>query len=178
MAPTVCVPLSGRRQHQPAPSSALDLCGCFRRALLATRRRHGEQVQEHVCRHALYTRAAGLDRGRTGHRGARVGRREVRTSLMCADLRSDERMDPSQARKDTSQARLDSILSYWGKSFKIPRAQNGVATFGRIPNHHASFLLAKVRWFIYGPRANCAQSACVSFPPPHRPLVPLPGLRT
>ena len=45
-------------------------------------------------------------------------------------------MDPSQARKDTSQARLDSILSYWGKSFKIPRAQNGVAAFGRIPNHH------------------------------------------
>ena len=43
------------------PSSALDLCGCPQLALLATRRRHGGQVQEHVCRHALHARAAGLD---------------------------------------------------------------------------------------------------------------------
>ena len=39
----------------------------------------------------------------TGARG--VGRREVRASLMCADLRSDERMDPSQPRKHPSQSK-------------------------------------------------------------------------
>ena len=38
-----------------APSSALDLCGCIQRALLATRRRHGVQVQEHSFADALFT---------------------------------------------------------------------------------------------------------------------------
>ena len=47
-----------------APSRALDLCGCPQRALLATRRQHGVQVQKQLC-DALFThdtRAAdGLD---------------------------------------------------------------------------------------------------------------------
>eukprot|EP00964_Phaeocystis_antarctica_P060471 scaffold36072_cov40-Phaeocystis_antarctica.AAC.1 len=44
-----------------APSSAFDLCGCIQRALLATRRQHGVQVQEQLCRRALHARADGLD---------------------------------------------------------------------------------------------------------------------
>ena len=44
-----------------APSSALDLCGCPQHALLATRRRHGVQVREQLCRRALHARADGLD---------------------------------------------------------------------------------------------------------------------
>jgi len=43
-----------------APSSALDLCGCTRSALLATRRRHGVQVQEQLWRRALHARADDL----------------------------------------------------------------------------------------------------------------------
>ena len=54
-----CVPLSERRTK--APSSALDLYGCIQRALLATRRQHGVQVQEQLCRRALHARADGLD---------------------------------------------------------------------------------------------------------------------
>ena len=38
-----------------APSSALDLCGCPQRALLATRRQHGVQVQEQSFADALFT---------------------------------------------------------------------------------------------------------------------------
>ena len=48
-----------------APSSAFDLCGCTRSALLATRRRHGVQVREQLCRRALHARADGL--GATDH---------------------------------------------------------------------------------------------------------------
>ena len=44
-----------------APSSAFDLCRCPQRALLATRRRHGVQVQEQLWRRALHARADGLD---------------------------------------------------------------------------------------------------------------------
>ena len=40
--------------------SAFDLCGCPQRAQLVTKRQHGEQVQEHVCRRALRSRADGL----------------------------------------------------------------------------------------------------------------------
>ena len=43
-----------------APSSAFDLCRCPQRALLATRRRHGVQVREQLCRRALHARADGL----------------------------------------------------------------------------------------------------------------------
>ena len=53
-----CVPLPKRRQHHLARST---LCGCIQRALLATRRRHGVQVREQLCRHALHARADGLD---------------------------------------------------------------------------------------------------------------------
>ena len=53
--------LSVTARTAAAPSSALDLCGCTRSALLATRRQHGVQVQEQLCRRALHARADGLD---------------------------------------------------------------------------------------------------------------------
>ena len=53
-----CVPLSKRRQHHLARSTC---AAAFNRALLATRRRHGVQVREQLCRRALYARADGLD---------------------------------------------------------------------------------------------------------------------
>ena len=53
--------LSATVKAAAASCSAFDLCGCIQRALLTTRRRHGVQVQEQLCRRALHTRADGLD---------------------------------------------------------------------------------------------------------------------
>ena len=49
-----------RRRHSPARSTCA-AAPTPEFTLLATRRRHGGQVQEHVCRHAHHARAAGLD---------------------------------------------------------------------------------------------------------------------
>ena len=52
-----------------APFSAFDLCGCIQRALLATRRRHGVQGQEQLCRRrrALHARAGDRQRDAADH---------------------------------------------------------------------------------------------------------------
>ena len=53
-----CMPLSEQRQRR---AGALSLCPCIHCALLATRRRHGVEVPEQLCRRAFHARAAGLD---------------------------------------------------------------------------------------------------------------------
>ena len=55
-----CVPLSERRQHRPVRSTCAAASNGIR-ALLATWRQHGVQVQEQLCRRALHARADGLD---------------------------------------------------------------------------------------------------------------------
>jgi hypothetical protein len=56
----LCAPLKRRRRHS-ASRSTCAAASNVERALLATRRRHGVQVQEQLWRRALHARADGLD---------------------------------------------------------------------------------------------------------------------